>query len=133
MANYYCSSRSNYFLVKDPAKFLDWAARRGIEARQPMAGSDHFIILPNRSDDGAFPNYDHDADEEIDFAAELAAHLHDNSVAVLLETGAEKLRYLHGHAIAVDARGKTVEISLDDIYAIAAQRFPGKEITRAQS
>jgi hypothetical protein len=35
------------------------------------------------------------------------------SVAIIMEAGAEKLRYLQGRALAVNADGETAEISLD--------------------
>lgn len=132
MANYYCTSRTNYFRVKDATKFTAWAAHHELTVHPQEGASDHFALAPNDSDNGAFPDLDHETDEEIDFAAELATHLDESSVAVLLETGAEKLRYLHGHATAINAQGDSVQICLDDIYTLAAQRFPGKEVTRAE-
>lgn len=132
MANYYCSSRTNYFQVKDVAKFTAWAKHHGLLVYPQEGASDHFALAPTDSDSGAFPDYNHETDEEIDFAAELATHLDDGSVAVLLETGAEKLRYLHGHAIAIDAKGESVRIDLEDIYTLAAERFPNKAVTRAE-
>lgn len=37
-------------------------------------------------------------------------------MAVLEEVGAEKLRYLIGQALAVNHRGETISVSIDDIY-----------------
>lgn len=132
MANSYCASRANFFRVKDAAKFTAWAKQRGVTVHRRHGDTEYFTMVPDDSENGAFPDYDPEADEEIDFAAELAAHLHEDSVAAILETGAEKLRYLHGHAIAINAQGERIEISLDDIYALAGRRFPGKEVTRAE-
>ena len=132
MANYYCFSRTNYFRIEDVIRFTAWAAQRGLTVHPQQDADDHFAIFPNDSDSAAFPSFDSDTDKEIDFAAELAAHLDEGSVAVILETGAEKLRYLHGHAIAINAQGDLVQIALDDIYNLAAQRFPGKEVSRAE-
>lgn len=132
MATYHASSRANFFRVKDAAKFLTWAERHGVTVHRPHRDGEYFTMMPDDSDSGTFPNIDPDSDEEIDFPAELATHLHEDSVAVILETGAEKLRYLHGHAIAINAQGETVQISLHDIYTLAVRRFPGKEVTRAE-
>lgn len=55
-------------------------------------------------------------DMEIDLPAELAGHLAEGQVAVLEEAGAEKLRYLSAHAVAVNAKGETIHLDLSDIY-----------------
>src|SRR5213075_3124435 len=59
---------------------------------------------------------DQDEVEGIDLAAELAAHLEDGWVAVLMEAGAEKCRYVAGWALAVNSKGETRHVSLEDIY-----------------
>lgn len=48
---------------------------------------------------------------------------------MLLEVGAEKLRYLTGTAVAVNSRGEQVGLSLDEVYARAAHL--GATITTA--
>jgi hypothetical protein len=40
-----------------------------------------------------------------------------------MEIGAEKLRYLTGVAIAVNHKGRVVEVTLSDIYRKAARSF----------
>ncbi len=60
----------------------------------------------------------------------LAAYLKDDEVAVLMEVGSEKLRYLCGFATAVNSKGETVSISLEHIYELA--RKLGPNITPAQ-
>jgi len=133
MANYYCNSRSNYFRVKDATAFRHWAESLGIETHEKLGTTGYFAVFPARDDDtGAFPNTNSTTEEEIDFAGELSAHLADRSIAVILEVGAEKLHYLHGHAVAVDAQGKRVQVFLDDIYELADRTFPGRKITRAE-
>lgn len=65
--------------------------------------------------------------------SELAEHLQDDSVAVLMEAGAEKLRYVAGWAAAVNAKGEVVEIGLHAIYDMAKQKFGDDvEITVAE-
>lgn len=131
MANYHCAARTNYFRVKDEAAFRAWAVRRGVEVAESFAvHRGHFAVFA--TDGEAFPNYDSDRDEEVDFAAELAGHLAPDSVAVLLEVGAEKLCYLVGMALAVNAHGQRLALDLADIYRLAEQAFIQPAPTRAE-
>lgn len=133
MANYYCSSRTNYFRVKDVAAFRAWAERHGVEVHESAEHPGHFALAPSHStDDGSFPSCDSEKEEDADFAAELAGHLAADSVAVILEAGAEKLCYITGYAIAINARGQRVEVSLESIYALAARCLGGVPPTRAE-
>lgn len=133
MANYYCSSRTNYFRVKDVAAFKAWAGKRGVEVYAKADRADCFCVLPGGStDSGGFPSWDEDKEDDFDFIEELARHLDEKSVAVIVEAGAEKLRYITAFAVAITATGKRVEVSLADIYGLAAKAFPGKEVTRAE-
>ncbi len=132
MANYYCQSRTNYFRVKDEAAFREWANKWNLEIIESVkTGVTLFGLTPGDSDCGAFSLYDEAADEQLDVCDEIAAHLADDSIAVVLETGAEKLRYLIGWAVAINSSGDRVEMSLADIYAEATKRFT-IEPTRAE-
>jgi hypothetical protein len=131
MANYYSSARTNYFRVKDVDAFNVWVKEfednHGVEV---VDKEDTFAILfdgesgvPNsREVDG---DYDH-----IDFMDELSKHLADDEVAILHESGAEKLRYINGFAIAINNKAERRVISLDDIYTFAKEL--GKNVTLAQ-
>ena len=131
MANYYATSRTNTFRVKNQATFMAWAEKLGVTVHERHDGSG-FVLFPDERDDtGAFPSHDAEADEEIDFVEQLSEHLADGSVAVIVEAGAEKLRYVHGHAIAVNSRGEQVCVALEDIYELAEKKL-GAEITRAE-
>ena len=134
MANWYGSARSNYFRVKDANAFHEWTERRQLEVFKSDKEADVVAIYPSENSDGAWPTYDLEEDAEFDLATELAEHLVPGQVAVLLEVGAEKLRYLTGQAIAVNAEGGMVELTLSDIYRTAARayRVPESEITRAE-
>lgn len=135
MANWYGSARSNYFQVKNAEAFLEWAERRGLGVFKSEQNADVFAIHPGEStDNGDWPSYDMEEDKEFELAPELSEHLCPRQVAVLLEVGAEKLRYLTGHAIAVNHKGRFVVLSLDDIYRKAAREFRvgENEITRAE-
>jgi len=134
MANWYCTSRSNYFRVKDKDIFLKWAGGRGLGVFKNEESADMFAIYGGESaDDGSWPSYDVEGNTEIDLVAELAQHLPKGQVAVLMEIGAEKLRYLTGVAIAVNHKGQVVELTLGDIYRKASRAFrvAESEITQA--
>lgn len=59
----------------------------------------------------------------------IAAHLIDGDVAVIIEGGSEKSHYIVGTATAVNAAGKTRQVTLDDIYDLA--KTLGSTITDA--
>ena len=131
MANYCSTARTNYFRVKDVDAFNAWAKEfednHGVEV---VSKEDTFAILfdgesgvpISREVDG---DYDH-----LDFMDELSKHLADDEVAVLHESGAEKLRYINGFAIAINNKAERRVISLDDIYVHAKEL--GKNVTLAQ-
>lgn len=136
MANWYGSARSNYFCVKDRDAFLKWVERRGLGLFMNENEADSFAIHPGGStDSGGWPTLDTENDAEIDLTAELAEHLSKGQVAILMEVGAEKLRYVTGEAVAVNSRGRVVFLSLGDIYRKAVREFrvPENEIIRAES
>ena len=133
MANWYGTSRSNYFRVKDKDAFLKWAEVRGLGVFKNEESADLFAIHGGSTDDGSWPSYDMEGDTEIDLVAELAEHLAKGQIAVLMEIDAEKLRYLTGVAIAINHKGRVVELTLSDIYRKAARAFrvAENEITQA--
>jgi hypothetical protein len=121
MANYCATARSNYFRVKDAAAFEAWCDERFLDYWQDTARERYAISASGEYASGSWPWYDHSTDAEIDIAAELVPHLHPKDVAVLIEVGSEKLRYLIGQAVAVHASGRIDRVSLDDIYDRAMQ------------
>lgn len=146
MANYVASARSNYFRVRDEDAFLVWVETvPGVVAyRDTPLGvdtdvQDHphpsYTLLVEDYDAGGWPCYrtarsgdpeSHDEpehavadvykDQELDLPTELAEHLAQGEVAVLEEVGAEKLRYLSAHAVAVNHRGEQIHLDLSEIY-----------------
>lgn len=62
----------------------------------------------------------------------VAAHLIEEEVAVFKESGHQKLAYIGGSALAVNSRGETESIDLDDIYEITA-KLGRNPVTRADS
>lgn len=134
MADWYGTARSNYFRVKDPDAFQQWADRRGLGVFKHEEHAELFAIHSGNSDNGSWPSYDMEADTEFDLLAELAERLVKGQIAVLMEAGAEKLRYVTGVAIAVNHKGRVVDLSLNDVYRKAARTFrlAESEITRAE-
>jgi len=124
MANYYAQWRSNYFYVKDLESFTAWCARCRLDLWRNKDGTVGFGCGDN---EGGLPSsyYDEatDDDIEIDFIAELVDHLQADQIAVVQEVGHEKLRYLVGWAIAVNAEGETTTVSIDDIYDRAESKW----------
>lgn len=129
MANYYAKFRSNYFNVKDRDAFIAWTAT--LPGLEPVFRTGAF--QQNTATllcDGSMPVQNGD-DEEISLTDELATHLQDDQVAILMEVGSEGMRYFCGFTIAVNAKGKTIHLSLDDIYSKTIKTF-GLAATRAQ-
>src|ERR1035437_788409 len=111
MATWCGSSRSNYFRVKDEQKFRAWAEQLGVEVWEGSGPGELGRFAIASEDGNGWPSVryaDVDAGtDDVDLVAELATHLVEGSVAILMETGAEKRRYLTGWAQAVNCRGET--------------------------
>ena len=152
MANYYGQFRSNYFKVKDAEAFLAWAARIDVTVHEGCKAEREGtfgVFTSDNSDSGSVPCYeslDTDVEEkpegwtdeefaeemrEFDFLEELATHLAPGEVAIVMETGAEKLRYLNGWAGAINSEGERIDINLSDIYKKAKKKF-GVEPSKAE-
>lgn len=123
MANYEASCRSNYFNVKDGDAFLEeMSAIPFIEALNTEKG---FVILGDCSNGSGWPSwvYDEETDEdiEIDLPEIVSKHLVDGDVAIFMESGAEKLRYIVGYAEAINNKGERKSINLEQIFELAQE------------
>ena len=131
MANWYGTARSNYFKVKDAEAFKSFADSVNLRWHASPDGS--FMIHAN--DEGSWPNdyYDETREDyvELDLVCEISQHLQEDQIVVLIEAGAEKLRYITGYAVAFNKQAETVHLSLDDIYEAALNKF-GIAPTRAE-
>jgi hypothetical protein len=119
MANYYATTRSNYFEVKNEEEFKSWCNRYNL---QPISNNVRQMGFLGDGENGiAWDLYNAETDEyeSINFLEELATHLANGQVAVIQEIGNEKMRYLVGQAWAVNNAGETVHINLDEIYKYA--------------
>lgn len=126
MANYCASARTSYFKVRDlPAFELEL---QPLEVKIVHHDKQPELIAVFSDDEGGWPCWyideETDVDVEIDMADLIGRHLADDHVAVLIEAGAENLRYISGFAIAVNHRGERRQIHLSDIYELARELGP---------
>ena len=134
MATYYETARTNTFLVKDIEAFK---TRLELFTALEVVTSEHegktYVCLLNSNENGfPFDVYDDILGEyiEIDWEGIFSEHLQDDSVAIIMGAGAEKLRYIHGYAVAFNNKGETRQIHLVDIYKIAEEL--GKDVKKAE-
>ena len=137
MANFYGTARTNYFEVKDLEAFEEAMSKLPdleIVYKEGLVG-----LLVDDGDSGCFPSftYDEDAGEldgnEIDIAEYVAEHLADGAVAIFMQCGAEKMRYVSAYAEAINSKFQRKFVSLDDIYDLAAGLTTSmKAVTRAE-
>jgi hypothetical protein len=130
MANWYGTARSNYFRVKDEQAFR--AAFANLEVEIATDAEGRFALLCG-TELGSWPSWipgdDNESDTEIDVFEMVAEHLVDGDVAVLMEVGAEKMRYVTGYAVAVNSRNDQRVVSLDSIYTVALEL--GENVSQA--
>ncbi len=133
MANFIGHARSNYFQVKDVENFKSWVLNIPSLGFWEKEGA--FAIYSVDPDTGCWPTgaFDPKSEDyvEIDLVADLAEHLQEGEVAVLTEAGAEKLRCISGYSVAVNHKGETVSVSLNQIYQLAMDKF-GVDPSRAE-
>lgn len=121
MANYVGYARSNEFGVTDLDGLREALAPLSIELIEEKPGR---VILLSHGE-GGWPTsyYDEDLDDmvTVDLTATIAGVLAEGEVAVLMEVGAEKLRYLIGYATAINAAGETRTLGLEGIWPLARE------------
>lgn len=134
MADYYASARSNYFRVKNKQEFIDWCVslELGSIFKTDEKTNDELCGFLVKSEFGSVPHCRIEGEEckDIDFLDELSTHLPDGEVAVVIEVGKEKMCYLSGFASAVNSKGETLTVSLNEIYERA--KGLGDNITPAE-
>jgi hypothetical protein len=131
MANYSATARTNYFRIKERAAFDAWVDTVCYQELSIIEkdGDPLRVGLNATSGDcsGFSINYEDEDGEEQNLLEGLAQHLAEGEVAILVESGAEKCRYVTGYAIAVmaDPAGgyKTLEVSINDIYGLVEARW----------
>lgn len=131
MANYIATARTNYFRVKNSAEFTEWCDLVGVASMCKDDPDDPenpikklFGFTSECDDSGCFPTWTSE-DEEIDYVNDLGNMLKKGEVAILMEAGAEKYRYVSGWAQAISWKCEEVSISLGNIYDKALKKFKG--------
>ncbi|MCG3148189.1 MAG: hypothetical protein PCFJNLEI_01632 [Verrucomicrobiae bacterium] len=123
MADYIAQSRSNYFRVRNARSYRRFAARYNLTViHTEQHGKHRYGFLSEES----IPTGRADAKGEwieTDFLQELSRQLTRGDVAVVMEIGSEKQRYLIGYAAAIDARGRRIQVALSDIYRRCEETF----------
>lgn len=125
MADWTGTARSNYFRVKDPEAFKAAMERyevRVLERQYPGSGEVYYGLV-SETGFGGWQFYDYETEEDIVLWKIVSEHLVDGDVAVFVEAGSARSRYVTGYAIAFDATGRNVRVDLDDIYAKAEEAF----------
>ena len=135
MANYYSYARSNYFKVKDVGKFKEFCAELpGVEVIESSAKDGRVGFLGDC--ECGLPSFAGDwesgEEREIDLEQEIAKHLVEGEVAIMVEAGHEKLRYVVGQAIAVNWKGEVCSVGIENIYKMAQEELGGENVTRAE-
>lgn len=144
MADYIATARTNDFRVKDIAALKDELRSYGITPAAPEEArmGAEFVLVENTDGSialysyGRWPQLDDESvaarldiddeetplpDQHEDLSALIASHLVDDEVAIFIEVGAEKMRYLGGSALAINAKGEHRRVDLEDIYDLARQ------------
>lgn len=137
MGNYYATARSNYFKVKDDDEFKRfitgrWGNSISFWEKKDKKGEVSYAVYSDES--GGWPSgvwNDEESDfDQADFFKEIAKHLRDGQVAIFMETGAEKMRYLIGYSLAINNKLEVKIIDIENIYEEAS--ILGNAITRAE-
>lgn len=129
MSNWIGTARTNY------VKFASYEGYETAKALVEDSGNEmhphprhELVAMISGDDDSGGFNFTRWSEEEGDtdtewWWPEVAKHLADGQVLVAIEAGAEKLRYVSGHAFAVHKDGRTVAVSLAGIYDMALEAF----------
>jgi hypothetical protein len=124
MSNFYARAASNTFHVRDEQALRDALKGLSIVVYPAAADSDPnhvYLVSEHEKGEWAKERYDETKreDVEVDLLALIAEHLEPGEVAVFKHAGADKARYIGARASAVNDRGETKTVDLDEIYGHA--------------
>lgn len=123
MGTYTGTARTNFFRVVDRAAadaLEDWCERTSNKLHcHPTVPLCYMVSGQDDSGDFNFTYEDEEGDEVSAWWDSICHVLAEGECLVAMASGAEKLCYVSGHAVAMKADGSHVEISLTDIYALA--------------
>lgn len=140
MSNFSCAVRTNYFRVKDEAKFRKLMSRviseNSVELWDDMTDENGNRLFGFGSFGSIYGIQEEDGDYDEDsfdlFARELMNCVSDDDAVILYEAGHEKLRYVGGVAYVITSK----EIFVLNLTAEAcknARRILGNEAWSTQS
>lgn len=140
MANWHGTSRTNYVFVDDIDLLKEALAPFDITIDQDERG---VMFSSRESDNGEFPSCtyiqrDGEEDEEIFFSwkEHVMPYVKEGEVLIAMEVGAEKYRFVTGYAEAYVRKGEdvqSIDIDLNQIYAMASEKFGIVPRTRAEN
>jgi len=119
--------RTNYFCVKDPAAFATWVDSFGLPisvqsadpADYPSDSMAPLTLIPDAQSELEIPvsRRDPHTGETLpcDFVQELATHLADESVAILIAIRYHRTRILYSYAITMRSNGDHHRIILTNL------------------
>lgn len=122
MATYTSVGRTNYFTVRDTAQLEKLLSGSGIEVVHQEGPGERVALLDAEGADWQIYTDDDDYDG-IFLPDVISEHLAPGEIAVFQNVGHERMRYVGGQSVAVNAAGEQVVINLGDIYEQAAKAF----------
>lgn len=129
MANWYGMGRTNYFRVKDAGKFKNFVDQFDGAVLIEKDGCYGFY---NNTELGEQPSrwtaldqYGDFTDEsdEIFILDEIHKHLAEDDVVIYQESGSVRARYVTGMSLAINSKGESIRIDIDDIFKVAEDKF----------
>lgn len=126
MADWYGSGRTNYVKIKDMAGLKAAVADFDVRVSEGVGDNAGRVCFLAEGQFGGFEDrWDQGTDTAIDFdpAVLICPYMQKGEVLVMIEAGAEKLRYISGYAQAWHSDGRYVSLSLTEIYKKAAKKF----------
>ena len=130
MGNGYGTARSNYVKAVDVGALKAAMEFWDISVEAGSGKNEGKVCLLCETEYGGWPSsaYDEEAevDVEFDFANHVMPHVAEGEVLIVMEAGAEKLRYITGWSGAFVRTGddvKAVYTNIDRIYEIVRNEF----------
>lgn len=124
---YHGTARTNWFKPRNLDSFREMIRGLGtIHLHECPTKPGLVMLSPDATDEGVFPSgYMVEGEGYVEQGIEdfVYPELAEGEVMVLVSSGADKLRYVGGHALAIDSTGKEVSLSLTDIYCLAEKEF----------
>ncbi len=137
MANYTCSTRTNYFHVKEPEQFQAFMARvYGTEDHvelweAPDADGNPTYAFGTEGSIGGLQPLDSEQAEDAYDDADYDAFIHglqeliaDDDAVIIQESGGEKLRYLVGSALII-TKNQCEHLDILDVAVAKARQMLG--------